>query len=261
MLAPVAVAPGPSEPVEVKIEPATRRSLVWETRFVLAAFLVPAIGSAIVPLVQNAEGVSDINRFPVFVKGEPLTNMILGMVGYIGIAAVVPLALFLLARSGQRPSSIGLGLPSWSLDIWPGLGLAALSYVSEIAVLIPLSPLITHAQHYVASPVVGQVPHYYVIYGIFISAVTSVTEEVIVNGYLLVRLEQLGWGPRKALALSLVLRMSYHIYYGFGVFLLLPFGYFVTRSFQKHRRLNRPIMAHFIYDAVLITVSILGVVK
>lgn len=259
MLAPVAspFAHEHAQPLEVRIESSTRRSLVWETRWVLAAFLVTSIGGAIVPLVQNAEGVSDINRFPVFVSGEPLTNMLLGILGYIGIAAVVPVALFLLARTGQGPSALGLGVPSWHLDIWPGLGLAVLSYLSEVAVLIPLSPLLVHAQHLIVSPVIGHVPNYYVVYGIVISAVTSITEEVLINGYLLVRLEQLGWAPRKALALSLLLRLSYHIYYGFGVFLLLPFGYFVTRSFQKHRRLNRPIMAHFIYDAVLITLSIL----
>ena len=109
----------------------------------------------------------------------------------------------------------------------------------------------------VNSPVIRSVPHYYVIYGIFISVVTAITEEVLVNGYLLVRLEQLGWTDRSALVLSLVLRMSYHIYYGLAFVLILPFGYFVTRSFQKHRRLNRSIAAHFIYDAVLVTISIL----
>lgn len=38
------------------------------------------------------------------------------------------------------------------------------------------------------------------------------------NGYLLVRLEQLGWQPRRTLLLGLALRSSYHIHYGIGVF-------------------------------------------
>ncbi|MFZ0666729.1 MAG: CPBP family intramembrane glutamic endopeptidase [Acidimicrobiales bacterium] len=244
-------------PVEIRIDQPTRRSLVWETRFVMAAFLVPAIGGAIVPLVQYAEGVSDIDRFPTFVQNNPLTNMILGMVTYIGLGAVVPVTLFLLSRTGNTPKTIGLGVPKFVMDIWPALGLAALSYVCEIAILIPFSPFLTNDKNAVSSPTIGNVPHYYVIYGIFIAAVTSITEEVLVNGYLLVRLEQLGWTNRSAFILSLVLRMSYHIYYGVGFLLLLPFGYFITRSFQKHRRLNRCIAAHFIYDAVLITISIL----
>jgi membrane protease YdiL (CAAX protease family) len=47
------------------------------------------------------------------------------------------------------------------------------------------------------------------------------------------------------------------VYYGLGFLLTIPLGYFVTRSFQKHRRLMRPIVAHFIYDAALFTVSVL----
>ena len=223
----------------------------------LAVFLVPAIASAIVPLVQNAEGVADVNRFPSFVHGQPLTNMILGIVAYLGLGAVVPVTLFLLARTGQPPRALGLGLPRWADDVWPGLGLAALSYVSEIAVLVPFTPLIVHARRAVNPPAIGHVPPYYVVYGLVISAITAITEEVMINGYLLVRLDQLGWQPRRALVLSLVLRSSYHVYYGVGVLLLIPFGYFVTRSFQKHGRLNRPIMAHFLYDAVLITIAVL----
>ena len=40
--------------------------------------------------------------------------------------------------------------------------------------------------------------------------------------------------------------------------LTIPLGYFLTRSFQKHRRLMRPILAHFIYDAVLFTIAVLA---
>jgi membrane protease YdiL (CAAX protease family) len=101
------------------------------------------------------------------------------------------------------------------------------------------------------------VPSYYVIWGLAISLTTAVTEEVLVNGYLITRLGQFGWTPRAALVLSLILRTSYHVYYGLGFLLTIPFGYFVTRSFQKHRRLTRSITAHFLFDAVLITISIL----
>jgi hypothetical protein len=105
---------------------------------------------------------------------------------------------------------------------------------------------------------IGHVPAYYVIWGIAMSAITAIAEEVLVNGYLITRLGQLGWTPKSALILSLCLRTSYHVYYGLGFLLTVPFGYFVTRSFQKHRRLNRSIAAHFLYDAVLSTIAILA---
>jgi len=104
----------------------------------------------------------------------------------------------------------------------------------------------------------GHEPGYYVVWGLAASALTAIAEETFVNGYLITRLQQLGWTPGRALTLSLVLRTSYHVYYGVSFLLTVPFGYFVTRSFQKHRRLNRAIAAHFLYDAVLLTIAILA---
>jgi hypothetical protein len=37
----------------------------------------------------------------------------------------------------------------------------------------------------------------------------------------------------------------------------VPFGYLVTRSFQKRGRLARPIITHFLYDAILLTIAVL----
>jgi len=31
----------------------------------------------------------------------------------------------------------------------------------------------------------------------------------------------------------------------------------VTRSFQKNRRLTRPIVAHFLFDAIIFTIAVL----
>jgi membrane protease YdiL (CAAX protease family) len=104
----------------------------------------------------------------------------------------------------------------------------------------------------------GHVPKYYILFGLAISAITAITEETLVSGYLLTRLGQFGWTPRRALLLSLTLRTSYHVYYGLGFLFTIPFGYLLTRSFQKHGRLARPIVAHFIFDAVLITISVLA---
>jgi membrane protease YdiL (CAAX protease family) len=179
-----------------------------------------------------------------------VTNLIVGILDYLSVASVVPLALLLLIRTGQTPSILGLGIPRWGQDVWPGLGLAAASFGAEIPVALVLSPVLVHNSSLVNRISIGHVPGYYVIWGIAMSAITAIAEEVLVNGYLITRLGQLGWTPRSALILSLGLRTSYHVYYGVG--------YFVTRSFQKHRRLNRSIAAHFIFDAVLSTIAILS---
>jgi membrane protease YdiL (CAAX protease family) len=237
---------------------ATRKSLTWETRFMMVAFLLPAVMSAVVLFAQHVNGVGTITRFPTLIRGNPLGNMLIGIFEYLPVAATVPLALFLLARTGQSPRVLGLGLPSFKRDILPGLGLAAASFGAEILLLIPLAPILTRYSSLVSKTPVGHVPGYYVVWGLVMSITTAIAEEVLVNGYLITRLDQLGWTSNHALALSLLLRTSYHVYYGLGFLLTIPFGYFVTRSFQKHRRLNRPIAAHFMFDAVLLSIAILG---
>jgi len=257
-----------AEPADWEKEPLTtplvlaqgpeRHGLVWETRFVTLAFLLPAVMAAVILFAQHEAGVASVTRFPDIVHAQPVLNLILGVLSYLPVAAVVPLALFLLARTGQTPSVMGLGTPSFMGDILPGLGIAAAAFGSELVILIPLSPLLIHHSSLINQVPTGHVPWYYVFWGLAISATTAVTEEVLVNGYLLTRLGQLGWTPRSAFLLSLTLRTSYHVYYGLGFLLTIPFGYFVTRSFQKHRKLTRPIAAHFLFDAILTTIAILA---
>lgn len=224
----------------------------------MLAFLLPVVSSAVIVLVQHVSGVGDIMRFPVIIAGHPVTNLIVGIFEYLSVASVVPLALFLLTRTGQPPNTLGLGSPRFGLDIWPGFGLAVAAFLAEIPLAFVLSPALAHGSSLVNKVSLEHVPKYYLIWGLAISAFTAIAEEVLVNGYLITRLNQLGWTPKSALILSLSLRTSYHVYYGLGFLLTIPFGYLVTRSFQKHHRLNRSITAHFLFDATLFTIAILA---
>jgi membrane protease YdiL (CAAX protease family) len=245
----------PSAPAPEPVAGQARRGLVLETWFVELAVLVPGVLAAVDVLAAHTGGAT-INRFPSFVH-NPAANVVLGVLTYLGVAAAVPLALLLLSRTGQDAAALGLTRPTWRGDVWPGLGLAGSGFgVALVATTFLLAVIGRHNKLFVQVPV-GHVPHYYVFYGLAVSAITAVTEETIVSGYLLTRLEQLGWNPRRALILSLTLRTSYHVYYGLGFVLTIPFGYFVTRSFQMHRRLMRPVVAHFLYDAVLVTIAVL----
>lgn len=242
----------------VRIAESSRRGLIAETWFVQAAFLLPGIIAAVDVLAAHLGGVSDINRFPTVVPGHPIENLVLGIFSYLAVGAVVPLALLLLARTGQSPAKLGLSRPGWRRDLWPGIGLAAGGYGVTLLIALPFSALITRHHGLFSQVQTGHVPKYYILFGLAISAITAITEETLVSGYLLTRLEQFGWTPQRALLLSLTLRTSYHVYYGLGFLFTIPFGYLLTRSFQKHGRLTRPIVAHFIYDAVLITISVLA---
>src|SRR4030095_755724 len=66
---------------------------------------------------------------------------------------------------------------------------------------------------------------------------SGLLEEVIVCGYLLRRLDQLGWSPARALWTSALLRGAYHLYQGFGGFIgNLALGLFFCRLLPIPRR-------------------------
>jgi hypothetical protein len=157
---PFAVPAAPAAPSEAAArvpEGPARRALVTETRVVMLAFLVPVVTSAVVLFAQHVSGVEDVTRFPELVR-QPVSNLILGILAYTAVGAVVPLVLVLLARTGQPPKTLGIALPGLRSDLWPALGIAALAYVTEVAMAIPLAPIIEHDKSLISSVPVGSVP-------------------------------------------------------------------------------------------------------
>jgi len=77
----------------------------------MVAFLIPGVSTALVILVRHIQGINDTSILNSVVPGHPVSNLILGILTYFSVAAVVPLVLLLLARTGQKPSSIGIGVP------------------------------------------------------------------------------------------------------------------------------------------------------
>lgn len=76
-------------------------------------------------------------------------------------------------------------------------------------------------------------------------------EEVLVVGYLLTRLRQLGVRPNQGLLASAVLRGSYHLYQGFGGFLgNVIMGLVFGRAWQRTNRLWALITAHATIDLI-----------
>ncbi len=122
----------------------TRRLLAWETRLVMFAFLVTGVTSAVVILAQHESGVADISRFPTIVHSSQVLNMLLGMLAYFPVIAVVPLALFLLARTGQTPSVLGLGAPNLKRDLFPALGIGLAAFTVEVLLFAPFAGLVKH---------------------------------------------------------------------------------------------------------------------
>lgn len=227
-----------------------------ETLAMTAALVLPATAAAIAVFAQHAAHVSDLDEFDLPLPHDLAASLALMVVLYLTTAVFTPLALLLLARTGQWPRDLGLSLRALRRDALPAVGLLIGTWLSSFVLALPLSGVLnneslSNQQHNT------HVPAYFVIYALVVSATTAVNEEVVVNGFLMTRLAQLGWRPWPALALSLALRTSYHAYYGVALIATVPFGYWATRSFQKHGRLGRPILAHFLNDAVILTAAVL----
>jgi membrane protease YdiL (CAAX protease family) len=76
-------------------------------------------------------------------------------------------------------------------------------------------------------------------------------EEILVIGYLLRRLDQLGWAPWQAILTSAVLRGCYHLYQGFGAFIgNAVMGVIFALLYRRWGRVMPLIVAHSVIDAV-----------
>jgi membrane protease YdiL (CAAX protease family) len=83
------------------------------------------------------------------------------------------------------------------------------------------------------------------------AAANAVLEEVVVTGYLLIRLRDLGWRTWHAVAASALLRGSYHLYQGFGAFVgNAIMGVLFALFFLRTKRIVPLIIAHTILDVV-----------
>ncbi len=229
------------------------RWLGWETGFVVAAFALPGVAGAVTILARHLGGVSDLNEFDLPLKHHPGVSLFLLTFGYLTTALVVPIALLLLARTGQPPSRLGLTRAGLGRDVPGALGLLVGAFALTGVLALVLSPL----EHLNVAESNSHVPAYYLIYAVLLSATTAINEEVIVNGYFLTRLSQMGWTRWSAFALSFAVRESYHVYYGIAFLMTMPFGYLLTRSFQKRGRIGRAILTHFAYDTILLSIAVL----
>jgi uncharacterized protein len=169
----------------------------------------------------------------------------------MGIATgVVPafLALYLLSRDGIPPAAIGVDRTRPRFDLSRGALLAAVVGIPGLVLY-----LVAYQLGISATIVASGLPDvWWRIPVLVLSAAMNATlEEVVVVGYLLTRLRQLGVPARWALGISAVLRGSYHLYQGFGAFvgngvMGLLFGWFFLRT----RRVMPLVVAHTILDVV-----------
>ena len=160
------------------------------------------------------------------------------------------LGLYLLWRSGVNlRTRLGLDLRKPWADAGMGIALAAVIgipgllfylFAVQIGINLTVAPT-TLNDVWWRAPVL-----------ILAAIENGFLEEVLVVGYLLTRLDQLKVPPAIAVAISAVLRGSYHLYQGFGGFLgNAAMGVVFALVFRKTRRLWPLVIAHALLDIVV----------
>lgn len=174
-------------------------------------------------------------------------DLTLQIAGIAENLAPVLLVLYLMARSGEPPSVIGLDASQPARDTARGAVLAAVIGGAGLGLYLA-------AFHLGVS--LNVVPEnlpavWWRIPILLLSAIQNgLLEEVLVIGYLLRRLDQLGWSPVAAIACSALLRGTYHLYQGLGGFLgNATMGVIFAVLYRRWGRVMPLIIAHSLIDA------------
>ncbi len=233
-------------------DPRQRRALVVEIVLILAVTLglsglrsLLALLDALLTPGSLADQSVAINA-PV--REVELLDLAYQLTGVIQLLAWGGLGGYLLWRSGIPLRSLGLDRRSPGRDAGlgialavviggPGLSLYFLTRAAGLNLTVLPSAL---ADTWWRIPVL-----------LAFAVANALAEELLVVGYLITRLRQLGSGEGSAVLASAALRGSYHLYQGFGGFVgNLVMGLVFGRVWQRTHRLWALITAHALIDVV-----------
>ena len=241
--------------------PAHRR-IRLEVWIVLGLSLGQSAAYSVVQLLDKmtraplAQGTSTLNRSQSTREYFDLTYQLLDIV-----FALVPVMLVLYFLTDHRqvapgdagnPGSafrkLGFNFARPGKDVLQGLGLAALIGIPSLGLYAAGRALgITTA--IIPS---GLDAHWWTVPVLILSAIRhGIVEEVIVVGYLLDRFGKFGWSTPVAIAVSSLLRGSYHLYQGFGPFIgNAVMGVVFAWIYTRTKRVMPLVIAHALLDIV-----------
>lgn len=231
--------------------PNSRRLVRWEIVVVFAVSLGASALDAIVQFIGSVTATTALNKQQTVLNGSlapgrPTLDLFLQLTNIAITLAPVALVCYLLVRGGESAASIGLDARQPVRDTARGVVLAAIIGGGGLGVLLAAYHLGVGLQ-----VVPENLPAVWWRVPVLLldAAQNGVLEEVIVLGYLLTRLEQLGWSPRWAIVCGALIRGSYHLYQGAGGFvgnavMGLIFGYL----YKRWGRLTPFVVAHTLID-------------
>ena len=243
-------APGPG----TGQAPLSPRLLRWEIVTVFAVSLGASGVYALVQYIGSLTAQQSLSKQAVIVHGtlapgRPLLDLFLQLTNITLALAPVLLVFYLLARNGERPTkTLGLDASQPGKDLAWGALLAAVIGGTGLGLY-----LIAYHAGVELNVVAENLPAVWWRFPVLVlsAAQNGILEEVVVVGYLLSRLDKLGVNPVAAIAISAVIRGSYHLYQGIGAFfgnaaMGVIFGIF----YRRYGRVAPLIVAHTLIDAV-----------
>jgi membrane protease YdiL (CAAX protease family) len=247
----------PLPPLGADARRETRRSVVVEIVVVFAITLGMSGLRSLVSLVQSQilahQQQISLGKLQVSVAAPRSSvgtiDLILQLLSIAQGLAWGGLGLYLLWRAGASlKRHLGLDLTRPGRDLAAAVGLAALIGIPGLGLY-----LVAHALGIsltVAASTMTDV-WWRAPVSILIAFQNGFLEEALVVGYLVLRLRQIDVRPWLALAISAVLRGSYHLYQGYGGFAgNVLMGVVFAFVFLRWRRLWPLVIAHGLIDTV-----------
>ena len=231
-----------------------KKFLLIELLIVMAIFPLPEAVSAVISAVRHLTlGGTQTSFLILTVPHHYAASLILGLISTLLPFGAVFLVFYLLYMEGPGVSGIGLDIHRLRHD------LSRLLPIFLVAYILPLigTTLLLPGNMFAGFPVKSM--HGDALYlPILIpaSVVTAVAEEVIVLGYLIRRLEQLGLGAGWVIAIDTLVRVSYHLYYGPGAIEIAVWGAASAALYMRYRRLGPFIVVHALWDATLFVIDV-----
>ncbi|HVU74293.1 MAG TPA: CPBP family intramembrane glutamic endopeptidase [Mycobacteriales bacterium] len=232
-----------------------RPVLLAEVGLVMVLTLLQSAVFALLDIVRDllqTKQLSNLATAPIVgsnYPGHPWLDLLSQLVYYAFAVTPVWLVIHLAHRDGETAGDLGLARADDRLDVLRGAGVAAVVGGAGLGIY-----LIAHAVNASLTVVPEDLPGvWWRIPVLLISALHSgLVEEIVMIGWLLRRLGQLGWTWPKAVALSAVIRGGYHLYQGFGAFLgNAVMGVIFAFLWRRwNHRVWPLVIAHFLMDAV-----------
>ena len=231
-----------------------RRVLRHEVLLVLGVSLGASAVYSIVTIIARLTAARPLSEQTATLNspkapGRPWLDLTLQLLGIL--FAVVPalLAVHLLRRDpGEPRPELGLDGRRPVFDLASGAGLAALIGIPGLGLYA-----VARALNLNATVAPANLPDVWWAVPVLVLAAVqnAVLEEVVVVGYLMTRLRQLGHTLPAVIAASAILRGSYHLYQGIGAFvgnavMGVVFGLFFLRT----KRVMPLVVAHALLDIV-----------